>query len=660
MNKLLSTAQVVAMRNTLLVLLSIAIQTSFVWAQEAKFEAVFADNMVIQRDQPLSVWGTGKPDETLVVTIGDIAGDTRTDLSGKWMLTFPANDLSETFSMSVLNAQGKGQVLSNVVYGDVWLCSGQSNMDLSVRKAAYPDRTAKEAEQFDIRIMKVARRSSPFKTDVLQTDIPWSMPSEQSIPEFSAICWEMAIEIQHKTQRSMGLIQASWGGTTIEDWISADGLRQSGEDKDLLTLLSLYADKPEQGIAQVLAASKTWAQKNDQGINAENPWYVADLPDLDWAEIPMPQYWERSNIHELANFNGVIWFRKTFDVPKKLVGQDLELRLGRVNERDTVWLNGKYIADTLDASTDRIYKIPANILQAGTNTLAIRIVDERGSGGFNAHPGRFGLRWNNKELISLQGLWKYKISAPLEGIDHPPVVPWSAPRGYTTLYNGMIAPLGAFTLKGVAWYQGESNTGYDSRYAKLLPALIEDWRKQFTSPNLAFVLAQLPGFGHYQTGPNPSRWAALRGVQQDSAAKDLHTGLAILIDRGLTNDIHPSHKKEPGRRMAMEALRVAYQDSTQPQALYPSTIIRDGKDIVIEYNDPDLLVYGGVAVIGFQLCSASQDCVFKDGRVEGEHIRLRDVDKSVKSIRYAWEDSPIVNLYGQGELPAAPFNLSVQ
>ena len=648
------------MCNTFLILLSMLISTSFTWAQEAQFATVFADNMVIQRDQPLSVWGTAKPDEALVVTIGDTAGDVRADVAGKWMLTFPANDLSESFTMSVFNKQGKGQALSNVVYGDVWLCSGQSNMDLSVRKAAYPDRTAKEAQQYDIRIMKVARRSNPSKSALLETDIPWSMASEQSVPEFSAICWEMAIEIQRKTQRPMGLIQASWGGTTIEDWISADGLRQSGEDKDLLTLLSLYADKPERGIAQVLAASKTWAQKNDQGVNSTMPWYVADLPDLEWAEIPMPQYWERSNIDELANFNGVIWFRKTFDVPKKLVGQDLELRLGRVNERDTVWLNGKYIADTLDASTDRIYQVPANILQAGTNTLAIRVVDERGSGGFNAHPGRFGLRWNNKELISLQGLWKYKISALLEDIEHPPVVPWSAPRGYTTLYNGMIAPLGPFTLKGVAWYQGESNTGYEQRYAQLLPALIQDWRRQFTSPNLPFVVAQLPGFGQYQKGPQPSRWAALRDAQQRSATKDLYTGLAILIDRGLTNDIHPSHKKEPGRRMAMEALRVAYQDSTQTQALYPSSIVRDGKDIVVKYNDPELLVYGGAAVIGFQLCSENQECVFKDGRVEGEHIRLSDVDKSVRRLRYAWENSPIVNLYGKGGLPAAPFNQPIQ
>ncbi|WP_416307491.1 sialate O-acetylesterase [Neptunicella sp. SCSIO 80796] len=649
-------------RRYAILLLSILAGIGNVQAQVNQFAAVFADNMLLQRDQPLSVWGSAQPDSKLTVTIGDVEGATQADAQGYWSLTFPANDLPDAFDISVKDEQGNGQTLSNVVYGDLWLCSGQSNMDLKVRKAAYPDRTAKEANLHDIRIMKVGRQSTAKTGAKLQVEIPWSQANQQSLPEFSSICWEMALEMQKHTQRPLGLVQAAWGGTTIEDWISPQGLRDAGEQQSILTLLELYASNQQQATQQVLQDTKQWASKFDQGITASTPWYTDKLDEEQWQNISMPVVWERSDIEELSNFNGVIWFRKHFEVQRGLAKQEVELRLGRINERDTVWINGQHIADTLEASTDRIYTIFAGVLRPGENTLAIRAIDERGSGGFSAYPGRFGLRWDGKELVSLNGMWQYRISADIRDIDTPPVVPWSVPRGFTTLYNGMIAPLGPLTLKGVAWYQGESNTGFDKRYAKLLPAMIKDWRKQFNAPQLPFVVAQLPVFGQYKTDIVASKWAELRGAQQHTAQSDPKVGMAVLLDRGLPNDIHPSHKKEPGRRMAIEALRVAYNDASQPVSPYPQSIQRSGKDILVNYppNSGDLQLFGGSVAIGFQLCRDNSHCVFKPGQVEGHRVRLVDVNTDATRVKYAWEDSPIVNLFGQGDLPAAPFNLVIE
>ncbi|MBN7827150.1 sialate O-acetylesterase [Bowmanella dokdonensis] len=578
--------------------------------------------------------------------------------SGDWQLQLPVQLAGTREKIELLQDGQIKSTLNDVLFGDVWLCSGQSNMGLKVRKAANPERTAKQGEEYPIRIMEVARNSTVHAEKTLKQAIPWSQASIKSLPNFSSVCWEFAKTIYQATERPLGLVHSSWGGTTIEDWISHTYLAAAGEDDEVLDTLSLYAAEPETAIANLVQATEKWADENDKGIRAE--WYQPDHKESrSWSAISLPAVWERTTIKELANFNGVIWFRRTFTISAKDTEKPAVLRLGRINERDTVWINGQLIGQTFEPNLQREYLLPSGSLQAGENTIVIRVIDERGSGGFSDYPNRFGIFAPGQELTSLRGQWHYKISASAKSIAPPPIVPWMAPRGYTTLYNGMISPLGNITLKGVVWYQGESNTGYAQRYEKLLPTLIQNWRAQFQDNELPFVIAQLPGFGNYSDRAGFSRWAELREAQYKAAEQDPHVGLAVLIDRGMNDDPHPSHKQEPGKRMAIEALKLAY-DKSLPSSPYPVSVDRKGESLIVKYpSEVKLKAMGADVAIGFQICTVNEACEFRSGRVKDNVVQIPSAAKNITHIKYAWQDMPIVNLYGIEGLPAAPFNLRV-
>lgn len=630
-------------------------------AADAEFANTYDDDMVLQADKPATLWGTAKTGTKVFVDFQNERYDALSDQNGKWQLTLPAQKAGKTGDITLLSEQGEtiGK-LKNVVFGDVWLCSGQSNMGLRVREAAYPDRTAKEGEGYPIRIMQVAKSSKVTPSYNFKPSIPWSQATEQSLPDFSAVCWEFAKEIYLKTHRPMGLIQSSWGGTMIEDWISLPALKSTGHDHDALSMLELYATSPGNALSQLGEQTSEWAKVNDSGVSGSEKWYSEKINDITWKSLPLPVIWERANIGELANFNGVIWFRKHITVSADAASVPATLRLGKINERDTVWINGQQIGQTFETNVLRQYSIAANTLKAGNNVIAIRVVDERGSGGFSDYPDQFGIYPDNSDAISLRGEWSYKISAEIKSIANAPVVPWMVPRGFTTLNNGMIHPLGPVTLKGILWYQGETNTGYAKRYRWLLPTLMADWRKQFGDNKLPFIVAQLPGFGAYSGDTAPSTWAELRESQRQAVAEDTNAGLAVLLDRGLNNDIHPSHKREPGIRLAHVALNVAYEGFAESESPYPSTVSKQPSSIVVEYPaNSSLTVFSGEQVLGFQACRSMTDCKFVSATVSGDTVILDTDPSTVSLVKYAWQDTPIINLFNKQGLPAAPFIMNV-
>jgi sialate O-acetylesterase len=355
-----------------------------------------------------------------------------------------------------------------------------------------------------------------------------------------------------------------------------------------------------------------------------------------------------------------MWFRRGLDLSADQAGRPAVLNLGRIDERDQVWVNGRTVGAGLTAAETRRYAIPAGLLKPGPNHVVIRVIDERGGGGLTARAPDLRLDLAGSDSLSLAGDWRYRAGpARWQWTAAPPFVPWAAPRGMATMWNGMIAPLEGFPLKGVAWYQGESNTADADGYANLLRLWADSWRRNFNDPDLALVVAQLPGYGPRTAFPTDSDWARLREAQRKTVEADPRMGLAVLIDLGVSHDIHPAHKEVVGERIGNEMLRLAY-GRPAPQAPSPLNARRtlDGIRVQFAHADAGLIVYGSHDAAGFELCDADATCRFVPAKVEGDSVVLA-ADPSAQEVRYGWQGFPVVNLYGADGLPATPFSIVI-
>lgn len=638
--------------------------TSRADAADHLLSPLYADNMVVQRDTEITVGGQASAGTKVTVTSGAANVAAAAGKDGTWTAKLPARKAGDTFAIEVATDKGGSATIRNVVAGDVWLCSGQSNMDLRVEEAANAPQVEDRAGRYPIRIAKVERASVPGQTRDLQWDIPWQQADAKSVAGFSSVCWHMAENIaQAQPGVPLGLVHSAWGGTSIDDWVSAPAMRRAVGDGEALDLLALYARDERAAATKAVEATELWMRKAAPGDKGAIGWETEGLDDAGWGTIELPQMWEQAGITELGNFNGIVWFRRTFELTAVQARAPMQLKLERIDERDAVWVNGKLVGADVDPNEFRDYTVPADVLHAGANTIAIRVLDERGSGGFRAHadrPNNFAVVAKDGSIVPLGGTWKFKTGAEIRDLAPAPSIPWKAPRGLTTLYNGMVAPLQGMTWKGVAWYQGESDTGLEDRYKVLLPAMIADWRRTFGQPELPFVVAQLPGFGALSTKAGHSNWAELREAERLTAANDPLVGLAVLIDLGVPSDIHPRHKSIAGERMASEALRVAYGQTDLPVAPYPVSVTRTGDGVTVGYAaNAGLHVFGAKSPSGFQVCVAPDACTFVDASVDDDRVVLTAVPAGAKIVRYAWQESPLVNLYGKADLPAAPFAIEI-
>lgn len=644
-----------------LVALGVCASTHAVSAQELVSPAL-TSNMVVQADQPVRLWGMAEPGQKVTIAYSDRKQEVvaASNASGHWMAELPARKAGEKFEISVSSGAAKKETLRNLIAGDVWLCSGQSNMDLAVGDAANASQVEARASRYPIRIAKVRRASVPAATSSLAYDIGWQDASDENVGEFSSACWHMGEEIADRTNRPLGLIHSAWGGTTIEDWISAKSLARIDGYGEALSLLNAYAADPKAAVASAATMTEQWVARVSPENSSQSAFAKPSTNIADWPVIELPQMWEQAGVEPLSNYNGIVWFARDFVLTKSQAAGPLVLDLERIDERDAVWVNGQLVGSEVDPNQKRKYSVPANLLREGTNRIAIRVIDERGSGGFRARADRFLARASGGEAVSLSGPWHYQLGAEIKRIGAAPPIPWKAPRGSTTLYNGMIGPLGPMPMKGVAWYQGESNSGAKLApvYHELLKTMIADWRASFNQPQLPFVIAQLPGFGKYVSTPKASNWAELREAQRAAVSDTPNTGLAVLIDSGEADDIHPRHKLLAGKRLASTALRVAYSDLSQPVAPYPTGVSKEANSIVVSYaSDANLEVVSGVDPNSFQLCTAKNKCRFVRAELAGNRIKIQDPAVDEIEVRYAWEDTPIVNLFSSDGFPAAPFSI---
>ncbi len=617
---------------------------------------LFQDHAVLQRDQPIRVWGRATPGTPVTVTFATQKASAHSDASGRWQATLRPVKAGGPYQMTVRAGQAV-QTVDDLQVGDVWLCSGQSNMELPVRRALNADGEIAAAAQPQIRLFTVPRAASIHPQDAFQGQVAWKPASPETVSEFSAACFYFARELQKTLTVPMGLIQAAWGGSRIEAWTSADALRAQGGMEGPLELLALAADDAAAASAQWGTRWEQWWTARAQTAAGDTPWLPGS--GTGWREAPTALgAWERWGVPDLADYNGMVWYRTQVTLTAAQAAQRATLELGPVDETDMTWVNGVAVGSQYAPGEPRAYPLPAGLLKAGSNQVVINVLDTWADGGLAGPSSAHALRFADGSRAVLDAGWQYR---PAPGTDAPPLAPWHAATGLSTLYNGMIAPLGNLGLRGMLWYQGESNTADGRAYAARLRTLRGDWRRQFGA-HTPLLIVQLAGYGQPPVAPVESGWAEVREAQRRVAAEDPRSGLAVAIDIGDAYDIHPPNKQELGRRLARLARQVVLGEAgLRPSGPTARGATRTPSEVRVHFDDVSgsLVATGAQRPIGFELCAADgSPCTYADADLDGNDVVLRSAAAQTASrVRYCWADGPVCTLRDRSGAPAGPFEL---
>ncbi|MFZ2995816.1 sialate O-acetylesterase [Sphingobium sp.] len=620
------------------------------------FDPMFSDHAVIQRDQPVTVTGRADPGEKISVLLAGVSRDVRADKQGRFEARF---DALRTPGPVTLEARGTSGnvVVQDVAVGDVFLCSGQSNMELEVRRAQDSQGQTRASADDKLRLMLVAKASADEPLRDFKQAPAWKVAEPDSVPEFSAVCYYMARELRKTANVPIGAIASSWGGSRISPWMGARAQAAVGQGAKA-TMLALHAKDPYAAERAASAEWESWWRKATGDAAGKEPWQ----PDsaLAWQPVPRISAWEEWGVPALADYNGMIWFRREIDLTAEQAKSATALSLGLLDDLGRVWINGKPVGMSARAWQPSSFDLPPGVLKAGRNVLTINVEDGYANGGLSGPASEMKLIFGQSGAMPIADGWRYVIAA--QSPPDAPRVPWGDVTGSGTLYNGMIAPLGSIGLKGVAWYQGESDADLPG-YAERMTAMMADWRRQFGAPDLPFVSVQLAAYGKPETQPAESGWAAMRQIQYQAMAQDDHAGLATAIDLGDPFDIHPGEKQEVGRRLARSMRALAYGEAvsrTGPQGARALASADGGAIVQFTGLTGALHTRGATQAIGFELCGAAAgSCRFVLGKVEGEQVTLAGDGRPATRVRYAWAGTPLVNLYDEAPLPVATFELPI-
>jgi sialate O-acetylesterase len=642
----------------LLALVSV-IATAPVQAAEVGFAHVFSDHAVLQRDQPVTVWGTAGPAQKLTVSLNGHVANGTADKLGKWRVQLPRMPAGGPYTLAVA-ADGKSASLNDIMIGDVYLCSGQSNMEFAVRASTNAFAAMNGPTNNNLRFLNIPKASEFAPQDDIKQPASWQVAGRDTVGDASAVCYYMARSLQASYNVPVGFINASWGGTTIQGWISPTALRTMGDYTQGVAAVQEHAANAAKALKQEEERQEAWWDAHDPAARRQRAWIAPGFDDSSWPRMTPASSWKASGIGEFRNFDGVAWLRTAVDLTQAQATKANRLQLGPVDTFDTTWVNGVRVGGS---STDwlwRDYAVPAGVFKAGRNVIVMRVLGGGHGGGPTGQPGNRGVKTADGQFIALPLSWKYQLGSAIKGASQP-AAPWDVPTSLTTLYNGMIAPLAGFGFKLAAWYQGESNALAAAEYRTLLPLLMNDWRARLGEPGLPFLIVQLPGYGAVARKPGQSAWAELREAQELAVENDPRAALAVIIDVGDRSDIHPTQKTIVGERLARAARAVVYGESIAPGGPQAVSARRDGNDIVVEFKNTNgaLATYSSDKAIGFEIC-ARDNCRFADATVSGDHVVLPGANApGVTRVRYAWADAPFVNLFSEDDLPAAPFRMDV-
>ncbi|WP_083862164.1 sialate O-acetylesterase [Flavobacterium sp. B17] len=623
--------------------LIIAIFSFSLFEAKVKLPALVSDGMILQRNQKLKIWGYADAGEKVNIKFLNKTYSTTADNAGNWNVMLPELKAGGPFVMTINDI-----TLKDILIGDVWVASGQSNMELPMRrlKPLYAEEMRTVNNQ-NVRFFTVPQKYN-FKTP--QNDLDggkWEAANPQTILNFSGVAYFFAKNLNEKNKVPVGIIHTSLGGSPVQAWMDANSLKKYPEyleeaEKWKNDDLIKSTESNEQSL------SKAWYAELDQSdIGLNQHWENFDLDDSSWKTMNVPGSWEDQE----GSFEGSVWFRKEIILPKGSAQKAAFLNLGRIKDADVTYINGVKVGNVTYEYPPRWYDIPAGVLKDGKNIIAVRITNGSGKGQFIADKPYYLEIGGQK--IDLKGSWKYRIGAKMEKMaPGQTFIRWKP----TGLYNSMINPLINYKVKGFLWYQGESNTGKPKEYGDLLTTMITDWRSKWQEKEAPFLIVQLANFMEAKNQPVESNWAELRDQQRKVSLNVPKSGLAVIIDIGEWNDIHPLNKKTVGDRLALQALKIADNENIIADGPVYQSMKSDGNKIILSFKQGTDDFTPVSELKGFAIKGKDGNYQWAKAKTQGKNIIVwNDEIKDPVSVRYDWADNPDGNLKNKTGLPASPF-----
>ncbi len=635
-----------------------------------RLPSIFGSNMVIQHGRKFPVWGWSVPGDRITVEFAPSTGSGQdgqkksaiAGRNGKWCVEFAPLKIScepctITISSSKI-AKSPNLQIQNILVGDVWVCSGQSNMEWPLKQTIGADEAIRNSANSAIRLFTVPRVTADEPLETCEGS--WSECNPAAVEQFSGVAYHFGRELKGRLDIPIGLIHTSWGGTKAEAWTSKEGLKLFPELNHLVSNdISIYrkALEPYRKIFNFTAPKGLKhgidGTLADPGRNpATAKWAELYFDDSKWIEMNTPGSWESQGYM----LDGAVWFRKKIKIPASWEGKDLFLELGALDDFDVTFFNGREVGRTGKETESwwtvpRKYKVPGSLVKKGEAVIAARIFDQFMSGGMMGPAEKMRIYPAGKEAeeISLKGKW---LTAVELGI----IV--SSTINSTKLFNAMISPLLSLGIKGAIWYQGCSNADRAYQYRKLLPAMIRDWRKRWNCGSFPFYIVQLANYMANLDIPAESSWAELREAQLLTSVKVPNSGLAVAIDVGEAKDIHPKNKYDVGLRLALQALKKTYGKKVVADGPVYKGMIVKGDSIILKFetDGASLKSIDGKKLRSFSVAGSDRKFQWADAKIAGRTVIVRSskVKKPVAA-RYAWADNPECNLGNSLGLPASPF-----
>lgn len=614
---------------------------------------IISDSMVLQQNTSAPIWGLASPGEKVEVSgsWSDKTFRAVTDKDGKWMVKLTTPKAGGPYDVIIKADETK--TLHGILIGEVWICSGQSNMEMPVEgwgESTPVNNSAQEIANANYPAIRlfIAEKKVAFSP---QQNVKgkWQTCSPATVAQFSAAGYFFGRELFNHLHVPVGLMDVTWGGTIAEAWTSEASLRTMGDFNKDLDRINLMATHTDEMMAKDKENEAAWKE----ALAGNNNDFAKDITDTSWHTMSLPTTWENAGYPDL---DGIAWFKKTIDVPASWVGKQLKLDLGPIDDNDVTYFNGSAVDSTTKEgswTTDRHYTIPAKLVKAGKNSIAVKVIDNAGNGGIYGKKEQLQLYPADENVnagINLSGNWLFKIAAV-----KPKPAMSTNPNQPSVLYNGMIAPLVPFAIKGAIWYQGESNVGRARQYETLFPLLISDWRKQWKEGEFPFYYVQI---APYNYGGDSTQAAALRDAQRRTLAVSSNTGMAVTMDIGNTTNIHPSDKQDVGKRLSYWALNKIYGEKNIAYSgpLYKSMEVKGNKIIVSFTNTDGGLTSNNKPLKDFEICGV--DNIWKPAiaDIEGDKIIVQSavVAKPV-AVRYAFYSYAESSLFNRKGLPASSF-----
>ena len=611
---------------------------------------LYSDHMVIQRDQPIVIWGWTDADKTVIINFNNSEYSAKASDKGDWKIILPKLEAGGPYEM-VISSNNEKISINDILIGDVWICSGQSNMEWIVANSNNAEDEIKYSLDNKLRHFAIPNTSSEKpENDILGGD--WKISNPENTGEFSATAYFFAKELRKHVDVPIGLINSSWGGSRIEAWMSAKSININNQ-QELMDEVKSQAELEYLNQLEKFQQIFPGISDVDLGMSNDQPlWASSELDESDWKEIVVPIFWEDAGFNGL---DGIGWYRTTFYLTPEEANGEFELGLGKIDDSDIAWINGIKVGEMTQAwDQPRVYKIPSKVLKEGKNVLCVRVDDTGGAGGIWGDVSSVYLK-SLTLLKPLAGNWKFKISA----VKRTEIATNQIP---TLLYNRMIHPILNFPIKGVIWYQGESNANNVDeafKYRKVFSDMIKDWRASWNVGDFPFLFVQLANYREPVEQPYDSPWGMVRESQSDALTLP-NTGQAVIIDIGDANDVHPRNKQDVGLRLSLAARKFAYGEKIVFSGpTYKSSKIKNGKMIIEFDNIGTGLVckdkYGSVK--GFAIAGADKKFIWASAFIEKNKIVVwNESINNPKYVRYGWADNPDdLNLYNGEGLPACPF-----